>query len=90
MICEMKRKISITLSEELLVAMSQFSRFHKNRSDFIESAVRHFIACLNRTEQNSRDLDMINQYADELNAEAEDVLHYQLMNQMSFRTESSE
>lgn len=75
----MKIKTSITLSEELLVTIDQFSHSYKNRSDFIETAVSHFIAYLNRAEQNARDLEIINQYADELNAEAEDVLSYQVI-----------
>jgi metal-responsive CopG/Arc/MetJ family transcriptional regulator len=75
----MKVKTSITLSEELLVTMDQFSHSFKNRSDFIETAVRSFISQLIRAEQNARDLEIINQHADELNAEAEDVLSYQVM-----------
>lgn len=75
----MKVKTSITLSEELLVTIDHFSHSYKNRSDFIENAVCHFIAYLNRAEQNARDLEIINQYADELNAEAEDVLSYQVI-----------
>ena len=75
----MKVKTSITLSEDLLVTIDQFSHSFKNRSDFIETAVRNFIAQLIRAEQNARDLKIINQYADELNAEAEDVLSYQII-----------
>ncbi len=75
----MKVKTSITLSEDLLVTIDQFSHSFKNRSDFIETAVRNFIAQLIRAEQNARDLKIINQHADELNAEAEDVLSYQVI-----------
>ena len=75
----MKVKTSITLSEDLLITIDQFSHSFKNRSDFIETAVRNFIAQLIRAEQNARDLKIINQYADELNAEAEDVLSYQII-----------
>jgi metal-responsive CopG/Arc/MetJ family transcriptional regulator len=75
----MKVKTSITLSEDLLVTIDQFSHSFKNRSDFIETAVRSFIAQLILAEQNARDLEIINRHADELNAEAEDVLSYQVI-----------
>jgi metal-responsive CopG/Arc/MetJ family transcriptional regulator len=75
----MKVKTSITLSEDLLVTIDRFSHSFKNRSDFIETAVRSYIIQLIRAEQNARDLEIINQHADELNAEAEDVLSYQVM-----------
>ncbi|MEW6378646.1 MAG: ribbon-helix-helix domain-containing protein [bacterium] len=76
----MKVKTSITLSEDLLRALDQRSRSgrYKNRSEFIETAVRSFIAEAIRNEQNARDLEIINRHADELNEEAEDVLFYQI------------
>jgi mRNA interferase MazF len=75
----MKVKTSITLSEDLLEAIDQQSDQFKNRSDFIEAAVRAFIAQMLRDEQNARDLAIINQYADRLNQEAADVLGYQVL-----------
>jgi metal-responsive CopG/Arc/MetJ family transcriptional regulator len=73
----MKVKISITLSEELLAAIDDFSSRFNNRSEFIETAVRTYIAQLTRNEINARDLEIVNQQADQLNEEAADVLHYQ-------------
>ena len=74
----MKIKTSITLSEDLLKVVDQRSRQYKNRSEFIETALRAFITQMLRSEQNSKDLEIINRRAVELNQEAEDVLTYQV------------
>ena len=73
----MKVKTSITLSGDLLEAINQRTG-HKNRSEFIETALRVFISQIFRNEQNSRDIQIINKRADYLNKEAEDVLAYQV------------
>jgi metal-responsive CopG/Arc/MetJ family transcriptional regulator len=75
----MKRKTSITLSEDVLEAIDQRSGDAKNRSDFIETAIRSYIAKLIRDEQNMKDLDIINRHADRLNIEAADVLAFQVI-----------
>jgi metal-responsive CopG/Arc/MetJ family transcriptional regulator len=74
----MKVKTSITLSEELLKAIDEYSGEYKNRSEFIENAIRAFIVQLVRRQQDARDLRIINQRADHLNREAADVLTYQV------------
>ena len=74
----MKVKTSITLSEDLLKAIDQFSAHYKNRSDFLEAAARALIAQLLRDAQNAKDLAILNQRADALNREAADVLTYQV------------
>ena len=74
----MKVKTSITLSEELLKAVDQHAKEYKNRSEFIEEAVRVFIRRLIRRQQDARDLEIINDRADYLNQEAMDVLTYQV------------
>ena len=75
----MKVKTSITLSEELLKVLDRRARqHHKNRSDFIEAAVWAFVSQMARSELNMRDLEILNRRADALNAEAADVLTYQL------------
>jgi metal-responsive CopG/Arc/MetJ family transcriptional regulator len=71
----MKVKTSITLSEDILQTVDQLSG--KNRSEFIETALRAFIAQLSREQQNARDLEILNRHADRLNQEAADVLLYQ-------------
>ncbi len=75
----MKVKTSITLSEELLDAIDKRSGRFKNRSDFIEAAIRAYIANIIRDEQNARDLAIINREANRLNKEATDVLAYQVI-----------
>lgn len=73
----MKVKTSITLSEDLLRAIDEHAGEYKNRSEFIEDAVRAFVMKLIRRQQDSKDLEIINQHADSLNREASDVLSYQ-------------
>ena len=74
----MKVKTSITLSDEVLEAIDLYIGEYKSRSDFIETATRTFIAHLIRKEAERRDLELINKHSDALNAEAEDVLTYQV------------
>ena len=74
----MKVKTSITLSEEILEAIDLHIGEYRSRSEFIETAARTFIAQLARKEAERRDLEIINRHADSLNAEAEDVLTYQV------------
>ena len=74
----MKVKTSITLSGELLeIIDARAKKAKRNRSDFIETAIRLFIQQLLREEQNARDLEIINRRADYLNREAADILAYQ-------------
>ena len=74
----MKIKTSITLSEDLLKAIDQRLQQYKNRSEFIENALRAFIAQTIREEENARDIQIINQNIEQLSKEAEDVLSYQV------------
>lgn len=73
----MKVKTSITLSDTLLASIDQHAGKGANRSEFIENAVRSYIASIIRREQNARDLAIINRHAARLNREAKDVLDYQ-------------
>ena len=70
--------VGITLSEDLLKAIDEYTGEYKNRSEFIEGAVRAFIIQLIRRQQDAKDLEIINQRADYLNQEAGDVLTYQV------------
>ena len=74
----MKTKTSVTLSESLMGSIDEHSRDFRSRSEFIEAAVRFFVADLNRRKAELRDLEIINRRADALNDEAEDVLSYQV------------
>jgi metal-responsive CopG/Arc/MetJ family transcriptional regulator len=73
----MKIKTSVTLSGELVHSIDQYGKDYKNRSDFIEAAVQTFIRQIIRKQQDSRDIEIINQNASRLNEEASDVLEYQ-------------
>jgi metal-responsive CopG/Arc/MetJ family transcriptional regulator len=75
----MKIKTSITMSADLLETVDRLAQHYKNRSEFIEFALRKAIAQMIREEQDARDVKIINQHLDELNAEAEDVLSYQII-----------
>ena len=75
----MKVKTSISLSEDLLIAIDARVGDFRNRSDLIDTAVRAFLKRLEREEQNAKDLAAINRHADALNSEAEDVLTYQAL-----------
>jgi Arc/MetJ-type ribon-helix-helix transcriptional regulator len=74
----MKTKTSITLNGSLLQGIDAHATEYKSRSEFIEAAVEHFIRHLERQEAERRDLDILNRRADVLNAEAGDVLAYQV------------
>lgn len=74
----MKVKTSITLSKEILKAIDLYIGAYKSRSEFLEIAARKFIAQLVQKETEKRDLEIINKYSDSLNAEAKDVLTYQV------------
>jgi metal-responsive CopG/Arc/MetJ family transcriptional regulator len=75
----MKVKTSVTLSEDILKAIDEQAGTQKNRSEFIEKALRAYIAQVIRAKQDARDLEIINRQADRLNEEAEDVLSYQVV-----------
>lgn len=73
----MKVKTSITVDKHLLEAVDKLSGRRGTRSEFIEAALQAYVAQLLRNQQNAKDLEIINQRADELNEEALDVLDYQ-------------
>ena len=72
----MKVKTSVTLSEELLHAISAQSDHH-SRSAFIEEATWRYLRSHRRRERDRVDFELINRDADRLNAEALDALTYQ-------------
>jgi len=74
----MKRKTSITLSEELINEIDELSSQYGNRSLFIEQAIRDFLAAEAKRRRDLHDIEILNRRADVLNKEAEDVLSYQV------------
>jgi len=74
----MKIKTSITLSEEVLLEIDQISGESRNRSAFIEIAIRDFLKKRAKKIRDDRDLEILNKNSKRLNREAEDVLSYQV------------
>ena len=74
----MKIKTSITLSEEVLLEIDQITGESRNRSAFIEIAIRDFLKKRAKKIRDDRDLDILNRNSKRLNREAEDVLSYQV------------
>ena len=74
----MKEKTSITLSKELLASIDRIAGSKQSRSAFIEAVLTQYLRGRARAKIEARDLELINKAADELNAEVEDVLRYQV------------
>jgi metal-responsive CopG/Arc/MetJ family transcriptional regulator len=74
----MKVKTSITLSEEILHAIDQILGESKNRSAFIEHALRDYLKKRSNKIRDNKDLEILNRNSKRLNREAEDVLKYQV------------
>lgn len=73
----MKTKISITLSEALLLQVDELAIAPCTRSAIIEEAVQQYLANKARRERDERELAILNAHADEFNAEMTDILSYQ-------------
>ena len=73
----MKLKTSITLSEDVLESIDQVTLEGESRSEAIERLLREGFSQQARRARDSKDLELINKHADQLNEEAEDVLKYQ-------------
>jgi len=74
----MKQKTSVTLSAEAVNAVDELAaEVDSNRSRVIEQAVVEFLERRRRLRRETRDLEILDAAADELNREVEDVLAYQ-------------
>jgi metal-responsive CopG/Arc/MetJ family transcriptional regulator len=73
----MKMKTSITISEDLIQRIDAFYGGHKNRSEFIEKAVRDYLEMQAKKNRDMDDFAILNRKACKLNKEAADVLTYQ-------------
>jgi len=74
----MKDKTSITLSREVLAGIDKLAGSKHSRSAVIERVLRQYLRQKARAAIQALDLDLINAAADRLNAEAADVLDYQV------------
>jgi metal-responsive CopG/Arc/MetJ family transcriptional regulator len=77
----MKEKTSVTLSRDVLKSVDRLAGTKRSRSAFIEAVLRQYLRERMRAERDARDIEMINRDADRLNAEAEDVLRYQTLDE---------
>jgi metal-responsive CopG/Arc/MetJ family transcriptional regulator len=73
----MKKRISITLSTDLLSEIDRLIGPNAYRSAFIEKVLSDHFRKLEREAINQRDFELINANADRLNREMEDVLRDQ-------------
>jgi metal-responsive CopG/Arc/MetJ family transcriptional regulator len=73
----MKEKTSITLSREVLAGIDRMAGSKQSRSAFIEGVLHRYLIEQAKAARDVREIELINKHADELNAEAEDVLRYQ-------------
>jgi len=77
----MKVTTSITLSENVLKEVDDFLDYPEDRSTLIEQAIREYIERQKGSSRGLRaltDLELINNSAEDLNKEAEDILSYQV------------
>ncbi|NBB91019.1 MAG: hypothetical protein GVY23_07410 [Spirochaetes bacterium] len=72
----MKVKTSVTLSEELLQAISAETS-SDNRSAFIETATWEYLELRRQRVRDQREMELISANADQLNDEARDALEFQ-------------
>ncbi len=76
----MKTQTTISLEPSLLQQLNHLlgANGHSSLSDLIEELLRSFLAAQSRSAHDQHDLELINQNADRLNEEAEEVLSYQI------------
>ena len=77
MIGGMRVKTSVTLDERVLKAIDKTTTRTRSRSRVLEDAAREFLARRARATREARDLAILNESADGLNEEMEDVLAHQ-------------
>jgi len=77
MLCNVRVRASITIDETVLRAIDGATSRNQSRSRVIEEAAREFLARRSRKAREARDLEILNDAADALNREMDDVLTYQ-------------
>ena len=77
MVGGMRVKTSVTIDERVLRAIDKTTSRNRSRSRVLEEAARDFLARRARAAREARDLDILNESADALNREMDDVLAYQ-------------
>ena len=77
-----KMKISLTLSREVVREIDRVAGKKRSRSAVVDDALRGYLSPRERAAGNARDVEKINRFADELNAEMQDVLSYQSLDHL--------
>jgi metal-responsive CopG/Arc/MetJ family transcriptional regulator len=75
----MKKKVSITLSADVLARVDQLAGSKHSRSAIIELVLQNYLRQRERADSDAQDLKRINAAADSLNQEAAAVLDYQVI-----------
>ena len=70
-------KTSVSLSKDVIALIDQHADGERNRSAFIELAVRTYLEMIRRKRRDHGDVQAINRLSAKLNREAQDVLGYQ-------------
>jgi metal-responsive CopG/Arc/MetJ family transcriptional regulator len=73
----MRVKTFVAIDERVLRALDKASPRSRSRSRLIEDAAREYLARRGRAAREARDRAIIDEAADALNREMEDVLSYQ-------------
>jgi metal-responsive CopG/Arc/MetJ family transcriptional regulator len=74
----MRVKTSVTIDERVLRAIDRAAGPGRSRSRILEEAARDYLTRQARVARDTRDRELIDRVADDLNAEMEDVLSYQV------------
>ena len=73
----MKKKVSLTLSEDLVKLLDRLSGPHLSRSAFVEKILRDVLDGRAQAQRLAREVAAINRHAAKLNAEMSDALTFQ-------------
>ncbi len=73
----MRVKTSVTIDEQVLRAIDRAVTRGRSRSRILEEAARDYLARQTRAAREARDREVLDEAADALNSEMEDVLSYQ-------------
>lgn len=76
MLMVMRNNSTITLSSELMTALTPFMGKYNSTQALVEEMLWQFVS---KAQLHARDRLLIEKYADALNAEAEDALEYQAL-----------
>ena len=74
----MKVEAHIKLEKELLETVDTLAGGGTHRSELIEQALQVYVNSIARRDADERDVEIINQHAEELSKEALDALDYQI------------